>query len=166
MRQAMQVLTSNATNDWYTPPELIERARACLGGIDLDPASNDIAQRWIKATTYYTAETPLQAPWAGRVWLNPPFDDTPAWVGRLDYAYTRGDVTAAILLVNSAPGYVWWESLWTRRPVCMLRERVRFVQPDGTRGGQAKKGQTIAYFGQDYRAFIDAFGDIGRILLP
>ncbi len=166
MLQTMRVLTSQASVEWYTPPEIINLARIVLGGIDLDPASNDIAQQWIQATMYYTAETPLQAPWTGRVFLNPPFDDTPAWVERLEREYTCGDVAAAILLVNSAPGYVWWEDLWRRRPVCMLRERLRFWTAARKPGGQAKKGQTIAYFGHDTRAFIDVFGPLGRIILP
>lgn len=129
MSQPMAVLTSRKTVEWYTPPAIIERARMCLGGIDLDPASSDVAQRWVQATTYYTGETLLQAPWSGRVWLNPPFADTPAWVARLERAYICGDVTAALLLVNSAPGYIWWDDLWRRRPVCLVRERVRFWTP-------------------------------------
>ena len=166
MKQAMSILTSQATVEWYTPPHIIDLALRVLGGIDLDPASNDTAQGWIQARTYYTASTPLQAPWAGRVWLNPPFDDTPAWVTRLEREYMYGNVTAALLLVNSAPGYVWWEELWRQRPVCLLRERLRFCRADGTPGGQAKKGQTIAYFGHDTRAFIDIFGPHGRVVLP
>lgn len=166
MNQAMQTLTSQATVEWYTPPAIIELARQVLGGIDLDPASNPIAQGWIGAARYYTADTPLQEPWSGRVWLNPPFSDTPAWVQRLEDEYTCGDVTAALLLVNSAPGYVWWEELWRQRPVCMLRERLRFYQADGTPGGYAKKGQTIAYYGMDNRRFIEVFSPLGRIVLP
>ncbi len=166
MQQSMSVLTSRKTVEWYTPPALIERARSVLGGIDLDPASNDIAQQWIQASTYYTAETLLQSPWAGRVWLNPPFNDTPAWVARLNQAYEAGGVTAAILLVNTAPGYSWWERLWRRQPVCMLRSRVRFWTPEGKPGGQAKKGTTIAYYGIDKERFIECFHDIGRILIP
>lgn len=166
MNQAMQVLTSQSTNEWYTPPEIIELARQVLGEIDLDPASNDIAQQWIKARQYYTIDTPLQAPWSGRVWLNPPFDDTPGWVTRLDREYVRGEVTSALLLVNSAPGYAWWESLWRQRPVCMLRERLCFCRANGKPEGPAKKGQTIAYFGIDTRRFIDVFAPLGRIILP
>lgn len=166
MQQAMSVLTSQATVEWYTPPHIIDLARHVLGGIDLDPASSDIAQQWIQAGAYYTADTLLQSPWSGRVWLNPPFDDTPAWAARLERAYVCGDVTAALLLVNSAPGYRWYEDLWRRWPVCCLRERLRFVQADGTVGGQAKKAQTIAYFGQDVRQFIDTFSPIGRVFLP
>lgn len=166
MMQAMSVLTSQVTVEWYTPPHIIEMARAVLGDIDLDPASNDVAQRWIQARAYYTAETLLQAAWAGRIWLNPPFDDTPTWVERLEREYMHGDVTAALLLVNSAPGYGWWERLWRNRPVCMLRERLRFYRADGVPGGQAKKGQTIAYFGLDNHTFIQVFAPLGRIILP
>lgn len=165
MNQSMSVLTSQATVEWYTPPHIIERARACLGGIDLDPASNAVAQQWIQAGEYYSADeaiSGLARPWRGRVWLNPPFDDTPAWVSR----WLRApEMTAGLLLVNSAPGYVWWERLWSECPVILLRERLRFVRPDGI-PGQAKKGQTIAYRGANYRAFMDAFGDLGKLVLP
>lgn len=166
MSQAMRTLTSQGTVEWFTPPNIIERARAVLGAIDLDPASSDVAQQWIKATTYYTAETAVQQPWAGRVWLNPPFDDADTWVDRLDSEYINGSVTAAVLLVNSAPGYIWWEDLWRRRPVCMLRERLCFWTPEGKPGGQAKKGTTIAYYGEDIRLFTEVFIELGRIILP
>src|SRR5690349_8036846 len=119
MQQAMQVLTSRVTVSWYTPPEYIEMAREVLSSIDLDPASADLPQRWIQASRYYTARDDGRIQhWSGRVWLNPPFDDTPWWVRRLVHEYRHGDVTAAILLVNSNLGYSWYESLWKQWPVC------------------------------------------------
>lgn len=167
MNQAMHLLTSQATTEWYTPEWLISRARATMGGIDLDPASNDVAQAWIQATRYYTqADDGYMKPWAGRVWLNPPFDDTPRWVGRLAAAYHDGDVTQAVLLTNSAPGYAWWENLWRMCPVCMLRERVCFVRPDGTTNGPAKKGQTVAYFGPNVEMFHTVWNRYGRVIEP
>ena len=166
MSQAMSVLTSQGSIEWYTPPAIIDMARLVLGGIDFDPASSDTAQAWINAAQHYTAERPAPIGWAGRVWLNPPFDDTPAWVDRLEDEYQNGDVTAAILLVNSAPGYIWWEDLWRRRPVCMIRERLCFCKADGTPAGQAKKGTTIAYYGQDVATFQRVFSTIGRVILP
>ncbi len=51
MSQPMSILTSQGTIEWYTPPDIIERARALLGAIDLDPASSDTAQHWIQAAT-------------------------------------------------------------------------------------------------------------------
>jgi ParB family chromosome partitioning protein len=166
MNQAMQVLTSQGTDEWYTPPELVTRARQCLGGIDVDPATCEAAQAWIQASSYYTADdviSGLARPWAGRVWLNPPFSDTPRWV----LHWLRApEVSAGLLLVNSAPGYGWWEHLWREVPVLMLRERIRFVRADGSASGQAKKGQTIAYRGPDLHRFMAAFGDLGRVITP
>lgn len=167
MNQAMSLLTSQATVEWYTPSWIIERARMTMGGIELDPASSDVAQTTVNATRYYTVEQDgYGKPWAGRVFLNPPFDDTPRWVRRLGAAYADGDVSQAILLVNSAPGYCWWEAMYRIYPVCLLRERVAFVRPDGTSGGTAKKGTTIAYMGPEHAHFDHIWRTFGRVLLP
>jgi hypothetical protein len=167
MNQAMSVLTSQSTVEWYTPAWLIELARETMGGIDLDPASSAQAQRTVKAGAFYTvAEDGYKKPFFGRVWLNPPFDDTPRWERRLSAAYQDGDIDQAILLVNSAPGYNWWEALYRSRPVCLLRERVRFVNATGIAAGQAKKGTTIAYFGPYVSKFDSVWSDHGRVLLP
>jgi hypothetical protein len=61
----------------HPPPDIMERAREALGGIDLDPATHPIAQQTIGAATFYTAaDNGLDRPWFGRVWLNPPFNRT------------------------------------------------------------------------------------------
>lgn len=167
MNQAMQVLTSQATNEWYTPAWIIALAKRVMGGIDLDPASCAEANATVGATHYYSAEEDgYWKQWRGRVWLNPPFSDTPRWVRRLGASYDDGDVQQAILLVNSAPGYNWWEEMYRTYPVCLLRERVAFVSATGVQGGTAKKGTTIAYLGGKVCEFSTAFGGYGRILLP
>lgn len=166
MQQAMQVLTSQATQEWYTPPHIIDRARHCLGTIDLDPCTSELAQTWIKAERYHTLVKRATLPWHGTVWLNPPFDDAAAWVTNLINRYQCGAVPSALMLVNSALGYKWYEELWRYAPVVCLRDRLAFINDQGISAGMAKKGQTIVYLGSDNRRFIDTFGDLGRILLP
>ncbi len=191
MQQAMQVLTSRKTVSWYTPPWVIDMVREVLGAIDLDPASAPLPQSWIQAETYYALDLrafvddpswndaqrtsalrrlsrkqlDAQPPWLGRVFLNSPFDDTPAWTDRLRREYESGNVTAAIQLCNSNLGYAWYERLWHHYPVCCLTDRIHFIDQDGKRGGQSKQGQTLAYYGKDIATFARVFGDIGRIIL-
>lgn len=192
MNQEMQVLTSTATVDWYTPPEYVELAREVLGEIDLDPASSALPQSWIRArewrgldlsnwqlpTGWGDAERRrwmrqesrrqlnLQPAWNGRVWLNSPFDDTPTWTARLWREHKTGYCTAAIQLCNSNLGYSWYERLWRAVPVCCVERRIKFIKADGSEGGQSKQGQTFAYYGTDVATFKRVFGHLGRIFLP
>jgi hypothetical protein len=72
--KAVHALTSSATNEAYTPPNILAAARAALGGtIDLDPCSNAVANEEVQARTFYdAASNGLFLPWQGTVWLNPP----------------------------------------------------------------------------------------------
>jgi hypothetical protein len=173
MSQPMRLLTSHVTEEWYTPPSFVELARLVMGGIDLDPASNATAQAWVQAARYYDERANgLNFDWHGRVWLNPPYGKTngksnqEVWSKRLEYEYTRGHVQAGVLLVNSTHGYKWYEQLWLRWPVCLVRDRIRFIKPDGTQGGQAKRGQTFVYFGSNVQAFERVFSAVGRVVHP
>jgi hypothetical protein len=161
MSQPMQVLVSRNTNEWYTPPAIIERVRTVLGSITLDPASDPVPQSWIQATHYFTQDDDgLSKTWFGRVFLNPPYNGSSAkWAAKLIEEYRSGRVEQAIMLVNSAHGCKWYEALWTSFPVCCLRDRLRFIKPNGEAGGQAKKGPRG-------ERFASGFEDVGRILFP
>lgn len=131
---------SHKSTDYYTPEGYIEAARTVLGGIDLDPASDEFPQTWIRARRYYTPKDDgLTKPWSGRVWMNPPYSKGPKnrsnqdiWTERLIDSYQYGgDVTAAIFLVKAALGYKWFERLFGQWPVCLTRKRIRFLTKDG-----------------------------------
>jgi len=46
----------DATSEWYTPPQFIQLVRQMLGEINLDTASNPIAQDSIQADRFYSKE--------------------------------------------------------------------------------------------------------------
>lgn len=174
MSQPMQVLTSHETADWYTPNSLIQLVREVLGSIELDPASCEFANEWIQAERIYTrADDGLAQTWkAETVFCNPPYgkeagaSSQARWSAKATGEYECGNAKQVILLINNTAGYKWWESLWTKYPTCFVRERVRFVQPEGIVGGQAKRGQNFIYMGANYERFTDVFSRIGRVVLP
>ena len=164
--QQFALMTSRGSDEWYTPPHIVDRARAAMGDIDLDPASCAVPQRWIRATAYYTKDQDgLAQPWGGRIWLNPPFKQTQAWVRKLEIEYRAGRVSQAVLLVNTAAGYNWWEELVDRWGCLMLRKRLTFITQDGTPGpDHAKKGQSLFYLGRHLDRFVGAYADLGRFV--
>jgi hypothetical protein len=171
MSQAMALLTSHATAEWYTPPEYIVMALAVMGSINLDPASNLVAQKWVRAGMWYDQDMDgLSRKWHGTVWLNPPYGKNAAgkslqeiWSRKLVAEYEAGRTTQAVLLVNSTHGYKWYEDLADRWTVCLARERIRFIKPDGTQGGPAKRGQSFFYLGPNVNRFREVFSTIGRV---
>lgn len=66
---------SSESNEWYTPPAIVELASRSLGGsIDLDPASSSEANRVVKARRIFTVtDEALFRSWeAETIFVNPP----------------------------------------------------------------------------------------------
>lgn len=72
----MNIQHSSRSDEWYTPEWIIEKVRSVLGTIDLDPASNIIANNVVKASYFLTKDyNSLDNPWFcnnDTVFLNPP----------------------------------------------------------------------------------------------
>lgn len=171
--QMTAVMLSHEAIEYGTPAHIAELARTCMGGIDLDPASDASFNQTIRATRYITKQqNGLRYIWRGKVWLNPPYSKTAGksnqeiWAKHLAKQYHVGNVNQACLLIRAALGYNWFETLWRKYPCCVLRNRLCFIKPDGTTDGQAKYANAVLYFGQHYCTFIDTFTPHGRILLP
>lgn len=170
--QPMSLLTSRKTVEWYTPPEVIGWVRAILGGIELDPASSEVPQKWIRADRIYNKrDNGLTKIWKAKtIFLNPPFDKTPEWVSCLTSQFERRFFGHAILLCNTNAGYTWWTEVFDRFPCCLLRERLRFIKEDGTVGGQAKKGQTLALLSRHSSQTLEMFSGVlsphGKVIMP
>jgi phage N-6-adenine-methyltransferase len=99
-------------DEWYTPAEHIKRVRKVLGGIDLDPASNDQAQKIVRAKRFFTkADDALTQDWLGRVWLNPPYSKglLAQFVDKLLLEIKNKNTTAAIALLNNFTDADWFQ---------------------------------------------------------
>lgn len=156
---------NSGENEWYTPPEYIQAARAVMGDIDLDPASSEIAQEHIGARDYYTIEDDgLIQKWAGRVWMNPPYsvELIGKFCSKLATHVSNGDITQAIVLVNNATETSWFNALIEMASaVCFPRGRIRFIDVNGKPSGAPLQGQAILYMGKDAASFIGEFGRFG-----
>lgn len=156
------VANNSGNNEWYTPAEYIEAAREAMGSIDTDPASNDIANKVVKAEKYYTIETNgLAHDWTGNVWMNPPYssDLISKFVEKLKEQ--RVNYNQAIILVNNATETQWfYEIVKIASAVCFPKSRVKFYMPDGKTGAPLQ-GQAVLYVGNNTEKFISAFGGIG-----
>jgi len=158
---------NSGNNEWYTPHNYIVGARDFLGTIDLDPASSEVANYEIGAGTYYTTEDDgLTKPWAGRVWMNPPYSSEliGKFVTKLCDHIVAGGVTAAAVLVNNATETDWFQELFQHaHHLCIPDGRIRFLNKDNEPVGSPLQGQAILGFGGEPAAFKYAFEPFGEV---
>lgn len=158
---------NSGNNEWYTPADYIEAAREVMGGIDLDPASSEIANRTVKAAEFFTAETNgLDKPWRGNVWMNPPYasDLIGKFVEKL--VEQLPNIRQALVLVNNATETEWFNKLIENASaVCFPRSRVKFYMPDGKTGAPLQ-GQAVIYFGGNVKKFVEVFKQKGWCAIP
>lgn len=156
------VANNSGNNEWYTPAEFIEAAVDVMGCIDLDPASNPIANKVVKADKYYTAEdNGLDKTWSGNVWLNPPYASD--LIGKFadKLIFERENYTQAIVLVNNATETEWFNKIVSiASAVCFPKSRVKFYMPDGKTGAPLQ-GQAVLYIGEKPKEFTDVFCKLG-----
>ena len=108
---------------WLTPPEIIH----ALGPFDLDPCCPE-NMPWRTATTMWH-EAGLARSWEGRVWLNPPFNETGKWLSRLaDHGH------GIALIAARTETKTFFKYVWDRaQGILFLRGRPHFYYPNGTR---------------------------------
>lgn len=159
------VTNNSGNNEWYTPIEYIDAARRVMGVIDLDPASSLKANETVRAIEYFTEQRDgLRQPWAGRVWMNPPYASELIghFCDRLVYFHECGDVKEAVVLVNNATETAWFGKLITQaKAVVFTRGRVRFIDMDGRPSGAPLQGQAVLYFGDNAHVFLKEFSGFG-----
>jgi hypothetical protein len=157
------VANNSGDNEWYTPREYIQAARLVLVSIDVDPASNPVANEIIEAATFYTAEdSGLDKDWHGTVWMNPPYESglIGQFAEKLCDSYASGNVTSAIVLVNNATETRWFQSIAEQASAaCFPKGRVKFWHP--RKVAVPLQGQAILYLGPNPDEFARAFSQFG-----
>lgn len=161
------VAHNTGNNEWYTPDDILAAARDVMGGIWLDPASSEIANRRVGATIYFDKDDDgLRQSWTGgTIWMNPPY--APELVRQFAdklVETVESYPTIAIVLVNNATETRWFQRMaGVCRAICFPSARVRFLDPDGNPGAPLQ-GQAILYFGFEPDRFCERFAGFGFVV--
>lgn len=155
-------------NEWYTPGQYVEAARLVMGGIDLDPASSELANATVLATQFFDMQADgLAQDWRGRVWLNPPYAQP--WIMKFCEKMTAeldaGNVAEAITLTHNYTDTGWFHLIARKaNAICFTRGRIGFLDPSGKKAAPTQ-GQAFAYFGPNLDAFARHFGQFGFVMV-
>lgn len=162
----MTHISNNSGNqEHYTPRRFTDSARIVMGSIDLDPASNEVANSWIQAETFYSIQNQgLDEDWKGNVWMNPPYDSKS--LKPLANKLFTSNVTQAVVLTNNntdtkiGQAFLQWADA-----ICLVAGRVKFMKPDGTENKTPLQGQIIYYKGNNKVKFKEEFSKHGVVFM-
>jgi phage N-6-adenine-methyltransferase len=152
---------SAKSDEHYTPKYFLEAVVECMGGIDLDPASNSHDNPNVLAARHLTIEDDaLKHNWAGRVFLNPPFSEVSKFLKKLISEIESGRVVEAIVLTKSDTRTKWYKQLrLNAQALCFAEGYHKF----GTAENSATFGVLLSYFGNNPDRFGEVFRQFGVI---
>jgi len=163
MNNSQLINQTSGAVEYYTPLEIVAAARNAMAGIDLDPASSEIANLRIKAKSFFSMEDDgMSKTWVGKVWLNHPFGkiSTPLWMEKL--VSERVNYECACSISFAATSEKWFRPL-LKFPQCFIYGRTNYFLPDGTQKMGASKGSVVTYVGNHPERFYSAFKHLGEI---
>lgn len=152
-------------NEWYTPEQYIDAVKEVFGGIiDLDPASNEEAQKAIKAKKFYSIDDDgLKNQWRGKVWLNPPYSQ-PLIMQFMQKVFDESEnFDECIVLTNNYTDTRWFHLAESHCSlICFTKGRIKFWNTDNE-VSMPMNGQAFFYYGENIDAFRETFKEIGFI---
>jgi site-specific DNA-methyltransferase (adenine-specific) len=154
----LNVSEGDAIASYLTPPEIVERVRALLGSIDLDPATT--TGNPVRATRFYTQEDDgILQPWdAERIFVNPPFGRTIAkWMEKALRVAAAG--SRIVFLAPVRADSRWWQDgARHANAVLLLRGRLKF----GKGGGHDAAPFATCLFG--FNVALESLADLGVVV--
>jgi hypothetical protein len=162
---------SSDSIEWYTPARYLEAVREVLGAIDLDPASNAVANETVRAEEIFTKEdNGLRKQWHGRVFMNPPYGKADeggslaaAFCNKAISEYEAGNIDAGIILVNSLHSQAWQAPLY-QYVVCFVDHRIQFISGDGEQNKNPTFQNIFIYLGAESEQFARTFSRLGYVM--
>ena len=154
------------TANLYTPTPLAELALRMLGGIDLDPATDDSGLSPISAKHGFTEDDDgLSQPWCGRVWPFPPHDGRrAAWVQKLLHEHRLGRVSSALLYTALDSRSPWFHHLAGIASICFLAGAMQATEASGKPMARSRHGAILAYLGEDQERFRAEVATLGTVV--
>jgi len=121
--EAFGVEIKNKSDDFLTPPEIVE----AMGEFDLDPCASSRQETSLAMRSYcYPTDDGLILPWAGSVFVNPPFSELKKWVERF-ICHRNG-----VILVPARVEVQWFGRLWKYADGIFFTEgTIKYLVPEG-----------------------------------
>jgi len=144
------------SDTWLTPPEILK----ALGPFDLDPCCPPVMPWKTAARCFTERDDGLAQPWAGRVWLNPPYSrEAVRWLRRMAQ---HGNGVALVFARTETEWF--WETVWRAATALHFFEgRIHFHHPDGRRArANAGAPSVLAAYGDDNAAALKSCRLPGR----
>jgi hypothetical protein len=161
----------------YTPEYFLEACRAFLGWFDLDPFSNAIAQKSVRAKTFWTKDdnalTKDWTPYLKKI-VNPPYSQ--GLIGKcIDKILGFCTIGETILIVNSSTSAKWFQRCKNacsaylnpskRLPFYNPYREIQYLNGTKKRSGN-EYDQTVFYFGDRPLEFAKAMEHLGSCSIP
>jgi len=158
----LDVLTSDESDEWSSPRELVEPLDAAVGSFDLDPCSGAESSPFA-AETYTEADDGLAQPWHGNVWANPPYSEMWDWTDKAIEAVTAGGAESVCFLCKGDSSTDWWQCAAMHATViCAIDHRLSF----GDGENSAPFASHVVVFGESTPELEAELREHGTLLRP
>ena len=158
----LETLTSQQSDEWSSPRELVEPLDDAVDGFDLDPCSGAETSPFAEET-YTEDDDGLAQEWFGDVWVNPPYSDMDGWTEKATTEAQRDAVDSIFYLCKGDSSTNWWQLAAEHAEcVCAIDHRLKF----GDGENSAPFASHVFVFGEISGKAIGELAEHGAILEP